>query len=372
MKIDVIDNYRNFSVLKKEWNDLLKDTGEENIFLRHEWFDCWLKSYGAGHQLHIIMVSDHGKLIAIAPLMIVTEKYRFIRLRKIKFIENSDTLHCGFIIVAQSADAIKKIFDHLIENEALWDLIDLQHLPQDCSYSELLKEYLSGCDLLCVSLPGLQSPYIVVDKDWETYWKSRTRKFRKNCKRKIKKIAQDHDYSVSTYDTLKDVREDIHFISANSWKSKIGQAIPQSESRIHFFDTLGEIAAANHWLKVSILSINGARVAHEFHLEYKNRVHSMRSDYVEKYKHLSPGSVLDFFIVENIFKSGVTEYDLGGSNDDYKLNWTSDIRAHTHYLIFNRGIKGALLFLLEAYIVRWAKRIIQGFQDVGKNLKQYA
>jgi CelD/BcsL family acetyltransferase involved in cellulose biosynthesis len=114
---------------------------------------------------------------------------------------------------------------------------------------------------------------------------------------------------------------------------------------------LSETACKNGWLEIWVLRSNGKPVAYEYHLRYKDKVHAMRADFDETYRNHHPGSVLDARIVQALFNDRVREYDLGGSADLYKLNWTSHIRKHRQFMVFQRSCWGALLYLMESKVM---------------------
>ena len=73
--------------------------------------------------------------------------------------------------------------------------------------------------------------------------------------------------------------------------------------------------------------------------------------------------MLDYYIVKNIFSGiGIKEYDLGGSSDFYKKNWTNFERKHVNFLLFNKSFLGSFSYFLEFIAVGWLKKIVTPFR----------
>jgi len=70
MEVEVITNFSEFLALEGIWNDLLKHSDNDTVFLTHEWFRCWWLGYGDGKQLFILLVKNKGEVIGIAPLIL--------------------------------------------------------------------------------------------------------------------------------------------------------------------------------------------------------------------------------------------------------------------------------------------------------------
>ena len=48
---------------------------------------------------------------------------------------------------------------------------------------------------------------------------------------------------------------------------------------------------------------------------------------------------------------------MGGSDDEYKKHWTTNIREHVTILVFNKGLYPKLISFFEGIIIPFIKRI---------------
>ena len=124
-------------------------------------------------------------------------------------------------------------------------------------------------------------------------------------------------------------------ISKKSWKAKYRLDIAAQSETKNFFEQLSIHAATKKWLSIWLMYIADKPIAYEYQLNYLDSVYALRSDFDESYKMINPGSVLNAHIIQYIFSQNMREYDMGGNNNSYKLNWTSLIRNHREFIIYN-------------------------------------
>ena len=112
-----------------------------------------------------------------------------------------------------------------------------------------------------------------------------------------------------------------------------------------------------------LLKLDQKPIAYEYHLKYKDEVWGMRSEYDDNYSKAGPGTVLDKYIVEQIFKDGFKRYHLGWGADFYKLRWTEDIKAHRTILVFPPNLYGRILYNLEFKLISKIKKLLSKERD---------
>src|SRR3989339_1919431 len=356
--VETITTVEGFLALESVWNRVVEKCSNENLCLTFEWFTSWLAGFGGGKNLFVLVIRKDGVIIGFAPLMITHTRYRNLPASEVGFIQNDYSPSSDFIIYENQAEAISAVIDYLLALQN-WDVISLRNMPKDSPNYPALVQTLAQKGIIYGTGPGLSSPFIRIQTDWETFMASRTRKFRKAIRNKMNRIKKWGAYEIKTIDTIDDngsVLEHIFAISKNSWKADYDKDIVSNDNNMRFFTALSKTAARKGWLKIWLLNVDGKPVAYEYHLAYKGRLHALRSDYDRSYRLSSPGSILDMHIVENAFSGHVREYDMCGSSDFYKLNWTSDIREHARILIFRDTVYGRMLYFLEFKVISLLKK----------------
>ncbi len=117
MKIEVIRTIDHFKQLQPVWNELLINSGSDNIHLRFEWLSEWLLYLGKKNELCILKVTDQHKILGIVPLMVRTIKIRrVLPLRQVVFLGYPESDFADFIIVKNRHTIIKEIFKYINNN----------------------------------------------------------------------------------------------------------------------------------------------------------------------------------------------------------------------------------------------------------------
>ena len=356
MRVEEVTSFSKFIKLQNEWNKLLQKCECDSVFLRHEWFKIWLQNYGDNKKLFILLVREEETLIGIAPLMRVTEKIGNIRLfpsRQIRFIENLEAPHADFIITGKRIDVLQVIFNYLASIKRKWDIMILNNIPgESLLFSESLNLQKSGLRLEIQKV--INNPILKPQNNWDSYFLSRSKRFRgtvRNSRNKIKKAGAISIENITSAQNGKPFLQEIWNISEKSWKGALNMGIARTETRQKFFSDLTDIATKNRWLSLWLLSKDQIPIAFEYHLTYKNKIYGLCSEFNQEYRKYSPGSVLDAHIVEKMFDNGVREYDMGPTEDFYKMRWTDTVRPHKVLYIFNSNFLSIFLYLLECKLL---------------------
>ncbi|MCZ6593929.1 MAG: GNAT family N-acetyltransferase [Bacteroidetes bacterium] len=163
----------------------------------------------------------------------------------------------------------------------------------------------------------------------------------------MKKAGTINIENITSASNVKPFLQKIWDISQHSWKNTLNSGIARSENRQKFYSDLTNIAGNNRWLSLWLLSKDQTPIAFEYHLKYKNKIYGLCSEFNKNYRNYSPGFVLDAHIVEKMFYNGVKEYDMGPTEDVYKMRWTDTVRQHRVMYIFNSNFLSKLLYLIE-------------------------
>ena len=352
MKIEIITDIRSFESLNERWNRLLKNSRNDIVCLTHEWFVSWWKSFSDTNKLHIVTVSDNARnLIAIAPMMVSDYSYRGIKSRKILFMANGHSPSADFILDKERMKEGVEAIIRYLESYTDWEFIELQKMDSGGPAFSLLTEYIRRSKNLSGLKENLETPYILIDSDWETFLSSRSSKFRKVLRNKLNRAKREGDISVEKLTASGcDGRalEDMLNISERSWKRDVGTDLKSDHQSMTFYETLCKYFKPDGLVNIWFLKKGEERIAFEFHLVYNNVVYPVRADYNKDFRELSPGSVLEFNILKRLFTArSLKEYNTCGHTYNYLLNWTDNTRRYMNIEIFGRSFRPRSLYALE-------------------------
>lgn len=375
MELRVIKNLEELESIKAGWESLLQYPCNRGIHQSFDWFSISYQSFHIKDEMNVLaIIDDKRTLIGIAPLVIYSGVYRGITVRKIGFLRNNQNPANDFVFDPGNENVcMKLIFEHLC-SFSKWNLIDLQQVQIDGTTGNLLRKTLEEKSYAFGLKSNRQSPYIDIDTDWEDFWKSKSQRFKKTMRNKINR-ANCHGGVVIEKIPLEGGHapelEEMKRISRNSWKYVAGTDLSSCECRLKFYKSLCDIWGPKGHVFAWFLKINEMPVAFEFHIEYKGTVYPIRADYDENFKSLSPGSLLEYEIIQNIFKSNkYTEYHSCGHTYDYLLNWTYKTKNYVNFEIFSKTLVMSILYKFEYEILVALRKMpyLMKIKNIGKGL----
>ncbi|MCI5141440.1 MAG: GNAT family N-acetyltransferase [Candidatus Electrothrix sp. ATG1] len=321
-------------------------------------------AYGQGNRLFILLFQEEGTLKAIAPFMVSTEIFRDrFSVRKISFIENDETPHCG-LIVDSSLD-LNRVLDslrtYLRASKSTWDILLLRKIHQDSQLIESFPALLGGREMRVHVRPSLRSPVLYMNSEWDSFYRAKSQRFKKKLRYDRNKLKRSGKVDVRFFDTpeqISGIIEEVFTVGCRSWKENIGNSIGSTpQNRSFFADLPSALSCSENKVVLWVLSLDDKMISFEYHVQQGETVYALRGEYDEDYQDRSPGAVLDVEVVQQLFEQGVRAYDMcGDATNQYKLRWTSDVQPYREMLLCNNNLRGRWLSFLESRIVPVAKR----------------
>ncbi len=356
LKVNIIEDAAAFESLGQVWDELLDKSYAKVVCLTHSWLVSWWNSFGGANKLHVITVTDSSNnLIAVAPMMLTSYSFRGIKLRKVCFMVNGHSPYADFIVHEKSIpQCLEAIISYLVSFKT-WDIIGLDKLNEGGQSYLFLKNYLRKSQQPFGTNTGLEIPYIEIAGDWETFYRERSPKYKKGIRNKINRINKAGDITIEEipiHEEWEKIVSDMCQISANSWKKSENKDILSLPGSKNFFNELSQRFGSKGLASAWFLKLDGEPIAFEFHLKWNKVIYPLRADYDENFKSLSPGSVLEYNILNNIFtEQSFREYDSCGHTYDYLMRLTDTTRKLVKLEIFNKNTFSYILYATEYKII---------------------
>jgi len=355
--IERISDFSDFIKLETCWNSILKQSEVDIPFLTFEWLSCWWKSYGANSELFVLVIKEDQEIIGFAPLMKTRTKLRCFNVRAIEFIANFHSNRCGFILTKNKSSAIDAILVYLGRQSKEYDLLVLNLIEENSSTDLGLQTSLRNKDYRYLRINSSTSPFLAINTVWDSFFSTLPKGFRKEISYRKRLIAKNQSVSFVEYyqDNIFEALRNLLSVSRSTWQYNNGTAIASEASNINFYCRLAQLAAKKSWLNISFLNTDSGPVAFEFKLIFNRTTYLLKMGFNAAYSRFSPGVILLEHAIKNAFGNGSKEFDFLGESDQYKLQWTSQLRFHKKYWIFSSSLTGSLLYIFEVYIVQKAK-----------------
>lgn len=368
-----IRDYSDFLNIKSEWNALARDQHRPSLFLRHEWFDAAWQWLQTDRSLRIVCCNDGDNLIAIAPLCSRMNRLRGFGYREISLIEIPDSQECD-ILAAEGdvATAVSVLMNHL-ETARDWDKAVLPKLEPDSGLARHAADECKRQKLPFIEFTATENMEVQLEGTWEDYYRGRSRRLKKgnnNVRNKI--LAQDSEASVNCTSngqieaaSVQRLLDDVKAVSASSWKKDTGLTLDQAGPG-GFIDRITEHAEANDWLSIWTLTVNDQVIATEYHLVYEGVVSALRADFDPSQSAISPGTYLNWQIINRLFDSDNRTYRMGGGDNPYKVRWANHTTPLREMHIYNRTLRGVCLWLYEGRLKPMVRKIVAAFSRENK------
>jgi CelD/BcsL family acetyltransferase involved in cellulose biosynthesis len=363
VELEVINTEEAFNHIKPEWNALLSTLDPIPLPLTHEWLLSWWRAFSADMKLEFRCAFQDGALVGFAPLVRLRERYRGIPVTFLKLAANGHTPYSS-VIVDQRLDGPKRrevleVLTYVADNE-----IGLFFkIRRDSELKRfLVDESIYGLKRVGEK-PSLYTPIIRIDQSWEGFYGSRSRKLKKSLNHKLNRFKRNSGFSINEEvitKTDEPVVQEVIEISSNSWKSSIGNDLKTHYRSRQFLFNLIDHFGASGLLSVWIIRDRDKPVAFELHLNYDNVVYPIRADFDENYKIYSPGSVLEYTALKQLFQKGeVVQYYTCADDYWYLSNWTSEYHTFCNIEVFGDSYKLRCLYWLEYSVIPVVKRFLR-------------
>jgi CelD/BcsL family acetyltransferase involved in cellulose biosynthesis len=319
------------------WDRLAARARLTNPFLTYDWIRTWWECFRSNAELCIVIVRADDEPIAIAPLMRTTERVYGAQTRCLRFIANEHTPRCDFIVGARPDEAYAAICDFVMSGSADWDMVQLRDIPADSQTLPELQSRAEDSGILSGVRQAAASLYIRTTSDWDHYVMSLPSKRRWFLRNRLRRLATKGAVSFETVrggSGLGDALEDGFRLEAAAWKEKAGTAILCQPEILRFYTILAERAAARGWLRLQFLKVGDRRIAFAYCLEYEERMYLLKPGFDPEYAAYSPGNLLCYYALQDVYSSGLVAYEFLGDDDHWKRQWAHQTVGHSSLFLY--------------------------------------
>lgn len=361
MHIEKLTDFHDFLSLREQWNSLLTRGKAISISMTHEWLCCWWEAFGNDGNMCVLLLKEGDNLLGAAPLSLSRHRFRGLPANILTLMENGHTPDAFMLFDGAAPDMGVCILEFLRENRNEWDVLKLNRLPELWVKSTRFEEWLRGAGFLGIRISSFSSPYIDVTGDWDTYYAGRSKKFRKVMRNKLNRVERDGSITIeriSEAQTIKNLLDEVFAVSARSWKATHGRSIPDDPHVETFYRRLTDIMGEKESIDLWLMRRGDEAIAFEYHLRHSGITYPIRADFVDAYSHLSPGSVLEYHIINSLFDNNeVHGYNSCGDTYEYLMKWATEVHERVGFFVFSPKAYSKNLFLVESKMVPFAKKV---------------
>lgn len=360
-KTQVINNLEQFKALRVEWNQLLESSYRNTIFLAWEWVYTWWEVFGRGEKLFIITVrNEKGKLIGIAPLYIKKTKYYKLPVREMAFIGMGLSDRQDFIISQGDTKVIDEIISKIREFRNTWDIVVLEQIPDD---SPLASAKVAGNFRPEIENSSL-CPYVRIEGSWEAYFKSLSKKFRRDMQHKTNRMSRFGKWEFGVEQNSENIGEVLTLmtnIEEKSRKQGTEKEFFLTKENSDFLSKVCQLCSENGWLDLSMISLNEAPIAYLLGFFYNNKYYAYNMAYVEDFHEASPGKLLLNEKIKWCHQQSTRpkEFDFLRGDSYIKSLWTSESRQQVRMVFFNGEVYSNIIRYAVFHVRPLMKKVLR-------------
>lgn len=344
-----------------DWRALCNESPDDQPFFRPEWIAAHIRAFTPQAKVVLLTVQSEGKLLFVLPLLHEWTMFSGIPLRTLRAPVNSHS--CRFDAVRHSGrlgDAAVSAAWNYLQNSSDWDLLHVEDVLDQSAISALADAARKN-GLHAIQVPNRRNPYVPIPADPADLNKLPVnKKLRSQLRQKRRELEAKGTlrlHRASTADPS--LLSRFYQLESSGWKGEEGSAIACDPQIRQFYDEIAQSAERFGYLCMYSLELNGELLASHLGLSHRGRYFSPKIAYSSKFREYAPGHMIVSEILLDCAARGISEYDITGINDDWKMKWTTETRPKFIYFIFRRGL---LPNLAHSVRFRWrpaAKKIVQ-------------
>ena len=353
------ETYAAVAPLAGEWDDLADRAGA-TPWLRPGWIDAWWRAFGSG-SLEIVALRDGARLAAVVPLA-----------RSGGSLRAPANYHTpDFGLLAEDDDAMLALAREVI-GRASRSLTLRFVRPAGQGLAELERAarergFRTGTRVI------EHSPYVALEGPFERYLETLSRHHVKEVLRRKRRLEEQGEltFSIETGgDALDELLREGFAIEASGWKSENGTAIVSRPETERFYTEVCRWAAGRGILRLVFLRLDGRPLAFELDIEDGGEFYDLKGGYDTEFRKFGPGMIATYLALEQAFAGEGTVYDFLGSDEPYKLAWTSRTRERLELRAFARNAPGLAEWALQQHVRPLARRAVPLVKQLCSRIKR--
>jgi CelD/BcsL family acetyltransferase involved in cellulose biosynthesis len=329
-----------------EWDELATAT-DAAPFVRPGWIEAWWHAFGRG-ELTVLAARRESALVGALPLS--------QRRRALWSPTNEHTP--AFDVVAADESAVRALGNAVFAAHAR--KVTLARL--DCGGRGLAGLEASGAQAgyRTSVTPVARSPYMECAPTLADHERALSRQLRRDVERRLRRLCEAGAVTIEVTDgatNLSGHLDEGFEVEALSWKGVEGTAIASDPRTRAFYEAVARWASARGWLRLAFLRLDGRAIAFQLSLEARGTYYALKSGYDPAFHQYSPGKLLMYAVVARAVSTCLVTYELLGTDDPWKDQWTSTSREYVRLDCYAPSPAGAAAWIVANHGRRLARRV---------------
>lgn len=325
-QVTVVTSFSDLQKYETQWNDLLARSEHRQPFATFEWASAWLEVFGGQVSLQIIIVSQQGSVVAIAPFCVRSGKL-------LTFVGYPQNDYADILYDQAHPEALEVVVDQLIAMRGQWTKVILDQMRGEHSAYNKLVEILSRRGLPFRIEPSDTCPAMVIDD------KAAAKKMyhKRNITSYINWFDKEGKFGFNRYaDTTEAMThlDDLFAQHVDRWDGTPTPSYFRFDPMKNFYRAFFRKMHPKGWVHFSSLTLNDTYVAIYVSLEYEKKLYLYKTCFNKEFYKKSPGQVILRYLMDDALQRDLIELDFARGDEGYKDRYANTVRQNYRVIIY--------------------------------------
>ena len=310
-----------FQQFLSEWEDLLKASPVNSIYLTPQWQQVWWDYYGMDRELAGFYVDESGLLMAVASLSKQGDE--------VTFTGGPETFDYNDFLVRPGVEStfFPTLFKELRSDGV--KSITLCSLQEDSPTLEYLPDVAATHGFVVSVIEEDVSPGLSLPETWEAYLAQLSKKDRHELRRKFRRLEALDDWNWYYLESASDIEDRFDEFLRLMRMSAPEKEEYMTDERERFFRSMAAKMARLGLVKLFFLELNGVSVAASLCFDYGLSRLLYNSGYDPEMSFYSVGLLMNAICLKDAIEQGAVYFDFLRGSEPYKYHLGG--KNHTLY-----------------------------------------
>ena len=324
------------------WRSLLGETRGANFFLSLDWLLTYWRHFGSSKRLRALVIHSGERPVGILPLVVRKEATRLGPIRVLTYPLDDWGTFYGPIGPHPTATLMAGL-GHIRRTPRDWDAIDLRWVDTERVDHGRTRNALRWHGFQAHREPWRQVGLVDVSGDWQPYWMSHSDRWRNNCRRAERKLAQQGRVRYIRYrpagsacgddDPRWDLYDACETVAKRSWQGSSTTGTTLSHPSVRpFLRDVHQVAAKAGAVDLNLITVDDRPIAFAYNYHFGGTVFGLRSGFDASASRDGAGTVLLLRMIRDSFERGEDQsFDMGPGSIERKRYWVTSVTRSYHY-----------------------------------------
>lgn len=362
IEIQLISSHKELKRYEAQWNALWNGQAESSPFDSFLWFETWQNYYAKSLKPFYVLVFDSQKLIAAIPFIQQYERQFGIKLCIVSIMANSHSYRTRILL--DNAYRIEEIWPDIVKrisSHVKWDLLRFREfLVTDESIAFLRGENVR-LKLRHSFEEKKNPPYLLLNNSWEELYNSLKGHFRRNLNRRVRNAEKQ--FTTVTHSVFNDKNmpldswlHDGFELENSGWKGENKSSILSKKEHTAFYLEMAQKYGEEGHFYSSKIYFGDKLVAFNYSFILKDVFYLLKVAYNQEYSKYSPGQIMIYYLLQDLFKRGIKEFDFLGPLMSWKQDWTEKVRCQNTLYIYRNTLKGWYTYGVNSHLLPFLRK----------------